>query len=113
MEYFLLYTSHFLFQILSVSSEQTVAIRTKSLRCLTMVVEADANVLARNDMQMWVQNSFLDQSTAVREAAVDLVGKYVLSCHDLIDKYYEMLSLRILVWSLYLSIVTNDQHEFI
>ena len=62
-----------------------------------MVVEADANVLARQDMQMWVQNSFLDQSTAVREAAVDLVGKYVLSCHDLIDKYYEILSLRILV----------------
>lgn len=62
-----------------------------------MVVEADPSVLARNDMQMWVQNSFLDQSTAVREAAVDLIGKYVLSCPDLIDKYYEKLSLRILV----------------
>lgn len=62
-----------------------------------MVVEADPGVLARHDMQLWVQNSFLDQSTAVREAAVDLVGKYVLSCPDLIEKYYDMLSLRILV----------------
>lgn len=77
--------------------ETTVAIRTKALRCLTMVVEADPSVLVRNDMQMWVQNSFLDQSTAVREAAVDLIGKYVLSCPDLIDKYYDKLSLRILV----------------
>lgn len=77
--------------------EQTVAIRTKALKCLTMVVEADSSVLARQDMQLWVRNSFLDQSTSVREAAVDLIGKYVLSCPDLIDKYYETLSLRILV----------------
>jgi cohesin loading factor subunit SCC2 len=62
-----------------------------------MVVEADPAVLARPDMQLWVRNSFLDQSTAVREAAVDLVGKYVLSCPDLIEKYYDILSLRILV----------------
>jgi len=62
-----------------------------------MVVEADPSVLARQDMQLWVRHSFLDQSTAVREAAVDLVGKYVLSCPDLIEKYYDILSLRILV----------------
>ena len=47
-------------------------------------------------MQMGVHHSFLDQSTAVREAAVDLVGKFVLSRPELIDKYYDMLSARIL-----------------
>jgi cohesin loading factor subunit SCC2 len=47
-------------------------------------------------MQLGVHHSFLDQSTAVREAAVDLVGKFVLSRPELIDKYYTMLSARIL-----------------
>jgi cohesin loading factor subunit SCC2 len=62
-----------------------------------MVVEADPAVLGRNDMQRGVRHSFLDQSTSVREAAVDLVGKFVLSRPELIDKYYDMLSTRILV----------------
>jgi cohesin loading factor subunit SCC2 len=62
-----------------------------------MVVEADPSVLGRTDMQLGVKHSFLDHSTSVREAAVDLVGKFVLSRPDLIDKYYDMLSQRILV----------------
>lgn len=47
-------------------------------------------------MQMGVNHSFLDHATSVREAAVDLVGKFVLSRPELISKYYEMLSARIL-----------------
>lgn len=69
------------------------------MKCLTMVVEADPAVLARMDMQYGVSHSFLDHSTSVREAAVDLVGKFVLSRPELIDKYYDMLSARILVSS--------------
>ena len=33
----------------------------------------------------------------VREAAVDLVGKFILHREELIDKYYVMLSERIMV----------------
>lgn len=66
------------------------------MKCLTMIVEADPSVLGRHDMQMGVNHSFLDHSTSVREAAVDLVGKFVLSRPELISKYYEMLSARIL-----------------
>lgn len=47
-------------------------------------------------MQLGVHHSFLDQSTSVREAAVDLVGKFILLRPELIDKYYQMLSVRIL-----------------
>nr|CAD7197517.1 unnamed protein product [Timema douglasi] len=83
-------------QILLVLAESSIAIRTKAMKCLTMVVEADPSVLGRVDMQRGVKHSFLDHSTSVREAAVDLVGKFVLSCPDLIDKYYDMLSARIL-----------------
>ncbi|XP_013182158.1 PREDICTED: nipped-B protein [Papilio xuthus] len=86
----------YLRKILVILCENTIAIRTKAMKCLTMIVEADPSVLARPDMQIGVNRSFLDQSTAVREAAVDLVGKFVLSRPDLIDKYYGMLSNRIL-----------------
>lgn len=86
----------YLKQILHVLTESSIAIRTKAMKCLTMIVEADPSVLARVDMQMGVKHSFLDHATSVREAAVDLVGKFVLSRPELIDKYYDMLSARIL-----------------
>lgn len=86
----------YLKQILHVLTESSIAIRTKAMKCLTMIVEADPSVLARVDMQLGVKHSFLDHATSVREAAVDLVGKFVLSRPELIDKYYDMLSARIL-----------------
>ncbi|XP_076644010.1 nipped-B cohesin loading factor isoform X1 [Halictus rubicundus] len=86
----------YLKQILHVLTESSIAIRTKAMKCLTMIVEADPSVLARGDMQLGVKHSFLDHATSVREAAVDLVGKFVLSRPELIDKYYDMLSARIL-----------------
>ncbi|XP_016839309.1 nipped-B-like protein [Nasonia vitripennis] len=86
----------YLQQILRVLTESSIAIRTKAMKCLTMIVEADPSVLARADMQIGVKHSFLDISTSVREAAVDLVGKFVLSRPELIDKYYDKLLARIL-----------------
>ncbi|XP_077287915.1 nipped-B cohesin loading factor isoform X2 [Arctopsyche grandis] len=86
----------YLQKILLILCENSIAIRTKAMKCLAMIVEVDPGVLARNDMQAGVHRSFLDQSTSVREAAVDLVGKFVLSRPELIDKYYCMLSCRIL-----------------
>lgn len=87
---------NYLRTILVILCENTIAIRTKAMKCLAMIVEADPAVLARSDMQIGVNRSFLDASTSVREAAVDLVGKFVLSRPELIDKYYGMLSNRIL-----------------
>ena len=48
-------------------------------------------------MQRAVQCRFMDQSTLVREAAVDLLGRSVLSRPELTAQYYNMLSERILV----------------
>ena len=47
-------------------------------------------------MQRGVHGRFLDQSTSVREAAVELVGKFILIRPELIPKYYDMLNERIL-----------------
>ncbi|XP_026815896.1 nipped-B-like protein isoform X1 [Rhopalosiphum maidis] len=86
----------YLKHIIKVLMETSVNIRTKAMKCLTMIVEVDPGVLGLKEMQLGVSHSFLDHSTSVREAAVDLVGKFVLSRPELIDKYYDMLSTRIL-----------------
>lgn len=41
----------------------------------------------------------MDNSTSVREAAVELLGRFVLSRPELIEQYYDMLIERILVTS--------------
>lgn len=86
----------YLQKIILVVREPSIAIRTKAMKCLAMIVEVDPSILKRKDMQMGVSLKLLDTSISVREAAVDLVGKYVLSSPDLIDQYYDMLSKRIL-----------------
>lgn len=86
----------YLQKIILVVREPSIALRTKAMKCLTMIVEVDPSILQRNDMKMGVSQKLLDTAISVREAAVDLVGKYVLSSPTLIDQYYEMLSKRIL-----------------
>ena len=41
--------------------------------------------------------SLMDGSTNVREAAVDLIGRFIISKPELFNQYYEMLTARILV----------------
>lgn len=48
-------------------------------------------------MQSAVNGRFLDQSTSVREAAVELVGRFILIKPELTAQYYTMLANRILV----------------
>ena len=43
-----------------------------------------------------MHSRLLDPSTNVREAAVDLIGQFILKCPDLIKQYFDMLIARIL-----------------
>ena len=87
----------YLQDILNVLSEQSTQVRTKALKCMAMIVAEDPDVLLRQDMQTGVQYSFMDASTMVREAAVDLLGKFILHNQDLITQYYKIITDRILV----------------
>ncbi|KAI8510205.1 hypothetical protein Bbelb_126330 [Branchiostoma belcheri] len=86
----------YLQQILRVLSENAIAVRTRAMKCLTAVVAVDPGILARADMQKGVHGRFMDQSTSVREAALELVGKFVLLRTELIPQYYDMIIERIL-----------------
>lgn len=98
--------NHYLADILNVLSEQSTQIRTKALKCITMIVTEDPDVLLRANMQQAVQYSLNDPSTMVREAAVDLVGRFILHKQDLITQYYKVITDRILV-SLFLTTFQN------
>uniref|UniRef100_H3CUG8 Nipped-B protein n=1 Tax=Tetraodon nigroviridis TaxID=99883 RepID=H3CUG8_TETNG len=86
----------YLSQILRVLGESAIAVRTKAMKCLSEVVAVDSSILARVDMQRGVHGRLMDNSTSVREAAVELVGRFVLSRPELIEQYYDMLIERIL-----------------
>lgn len=86
----------YLKKIILVVREPVVAIRTRAMKCLGNIVEVDQSILNRKDMQIGVQQKLLDAAISVREAAVDLVGKYILTDRSLVDQYYEMISPRIL-----------------
>ncbi|XP_022651333.1 nipped-B-like protein A [Varroa destructor] len=86
----------YLSQILKVLGENTTAVRTKAMKCLTQVVEADPDILRRPNVKFAVHSRLLDSATSVREAAVDLLGKFLLQSPELIDVYYDMLTQRIL-----------------
>lgn len=100
--------------------------RTRAMKALSSIIDADPSILSRvcsphllvtlppslfppfqPDMQRAVQCRFMDQSTLVREAAVDLLGRSVLSRPELTSQYYDMLSERILVCRSFIS--SNDR----
>uniref|UniRef100_A0A915HGM1 Nipped-B protein n=1 Tax=Romanomermis culicivorax TaxID=13658 RepID=A0A915HGM1_ROMCU len=86
----------YLAHILRILNETTVSIRSKAMKCLAFVVEADPSILARTDVHKGVHSRLIDTSSSVREVVVDLIGKFVTAKPELIDQYYQMISDRIL-----------------
>ena len=72
-------------------SEAGSNIRSKAMKCLCTVVEADPSILARNDIKSCVQVGLTDKSISVREAAIDLIGRYIVQKQQLILQYYDVL----------------------
>ncbi|XP_065906128.1 nipped-B-like protein [Dysidea avara] len=86
----------YLLQLLKVLNEPAVHVRTKAMKALSVIVAADPTILSRNEMQVSVRKRLGDQSTLVREATVDLLGRFILTQPEISLQYYDMLSERIL-----------------
>lgn len=86
----------YLLQILSVSNEPAVQVRTKTLKCLTEIVSVDPNILSKEVVSRSIHRRMQDVATSVREAAVDLIGKFILTRPEVANQYYPMLTERIL-----------------
>lgn len=76
-----------------------VVLRTKSLKALSLIVTGDYQVLAQKNVRKTISLRLQDTSPAVRDAAIDLVGKYMLQDMKILRAYYEIVSDRISVRS--------------
>ena len=105
--------SSYLNSILHVLSHPLQVLRTKGIKCLTMILEVDSKIISQNDIQKSIEYSFLDHSKSVREASVDSIGKLILKKPELLENYYQMLSVRLLVsrWVCYTNILLSTLHK--
>ncbi|KAK6029946.1 HEAT repeat protein [Ostertagia ostertagi] len=87
----------FLKQIVTgITSESTVSLRTKAMRCLTQIIESDQSVLLMPEVSSAAHNRMTDSNAAVREATVEMIGKFVVANSDAIPTYYPLLAERLM-----------------
>ncbi|KAJ9123080.1 hypothetical protein QFC22_001270 [Naganishia vaughanmartiniae] len=81
--------------ILATMHASVVAQRTKAVRALGALITVDPDVLLDTEIKISLQDRFADSSPAVRDAVVDLVGKYILLKPDVANEYYPLISARV------------------
>lgn len=74
---------------------QAVALRSKALRGLSAIVQVDPDVLGQSSVRQAFEARLSDTSPAVRDSAVDLIGKYMVQKPILASEYYPHIALRI------------------
>ncbi|XP_059644870.1 sister chromatid cohesion protein SCC2 [Cornus florida] len=84
-----------LHMLLASLRENSPVIRAKALRAVSIIVEADPEVLCDKFVQTAVEGRFCDSAISVREAALELVGRHIASHPDVGLKYFEKVAERI------------------
>ncbi|KAI9443068.1 hypothetical protein H4582DRAFT_1808792 [Lactarius indigo] len=72
-----------------------VFVRTKALRALGQIVTSDPTILTGANVRRGIESHLLDSSPAVRDAAVELIGKYVIDTPEVAGDYYQKIADRI------------------
>ncbi|KNC96023.1 uncharacterized protein SPPG_08618 [Spizellomyces punctatus DAOM BR117] len=87
----------FMVRIGNALDSEVVMLRTKALKALQGVFVADSSVLGYGNMRKLLEARMMDLSTSVRDAAIELVGKFLISGDkQLIKEYYPIISDRIM-----------------
>ncbi|KAG1700285.1 hypothetical protein DVH05_012088 [Phytophthora capsici] len=81
--------------IMALLSKGMPSLRARVMKCLRGVVDVDPILMAEKEVQGAVERCCLDEKPSVREAAVDLIGTYVLLQPVLFDKYFATLAERL------------------
>eukprot|EP00752_Nemacystus_decipiens_P012313 g10918.t1 len=91
--------------LLALLRDPSTSLRARAVKRLAGIVDADGSLMGREAVRVSVTSSFLDEAVSVRQAAVDLVGKYILADSvgggggggaALLDTYYGALMDRLL-----------------
>ncbi|KZS93617.1 hypothetical protein SISNIDRAFT_454038 [Sistotremastrum niveocremeum HHB9708] len=81
--------------VIVASDASAVTMRTKALRALGQIVTSDPQILRNSKVRTAIEHHLLDNSPQVRDAAVELIGKYVQQIPELADDYYARIADRI------------------
>ncbi|CAK5269895.1 unnamed protein product [Mycena citricolor] len=83
--------------ILSALDAPAIFMRTKALRALGQIVMSDPTILGEASVRRGIERPLLDSSSAVRDAAVELIGKYMIDWPQVAGDYYTKIADRIAV----------------
>ncbi|KAH9924608.1 uncharacterized protein BXZ73DRAFT_50340 [Epithele typhae] len=72
-----------------------VFMRTKALKALGQIVTSDPSILSNPSVRRGIETHLLDSSPAVRDAAVELIGKYIVDSPKFAADYYQKIAERI------------------
>ncbi|KIO02759.1 hypothetical protein M404DRAFT_15882 [Pisolithus tinctorius Marx 270] len=72
-----------------------VFMRTKALRALGQIVTSDSTILSMTNVRRAIESHLLDSSPAVRDAAVELIGRYMIESPEVAGDYYSKIADRI------------------
>jgi hypothetical protein len=89
-------------RILTALESGAVSLRAKALKAVSLIVAGDCMVLVQQNVCKTIALRIQDQSSSVRDAATDLVGKYMLQDESVRNMYYEIVSDRISVSQIYI-----------
>ncbi|KAL8144455.1 hypothetical protein V2J09_017487 [Rumex salicifolius] len=81
--------------LLACLRENSPVVRAKALRAVSLIVEADPDVLCDKRVQLAVEGRFCDSAISAREAALELVGRHIASHPDVGLKYFEKIAERV------------------
>ncbi|CAI5704944.1 unnamed protein product [Peronospora effusa] len=81
--------------IMALLSKGMPSLRARVMKCLRGIVDVDPMLMAERGVQLAVQRCCSDEKPSVREAAVELIGTYVLLQPLLFDKYFDILAARV------------------
>ncbi|KAK9455297.1 sister chromatid cohesion C-terminus-domain-containing protein [Dipodascopsis uninucleata] len=78
-------------EILRSLDNSKILTRSKALRVLNQLLAKDPSILTDPSVMASVSGRLVDSSAQVRDAAVDIVGKYILIKPEVTEKFYPML----------------------
>ncbi|TYJ53043.1 hypothetical protein B9479_006320 [Cryptococcus floricola] len=82
--------------LLSTMSNTIIGLRTKALRGISSIVVVDPDVLRLPQIRHALEERLSDASPGVRDAAVELVGKYLVQKPELVPQYYQQIASRVM-----------------
>ena len=82
-------------RILESCDGSIIAFRQKALKALGAIVEQDSSIFFQPNVRLAVEKRLMDSSPAVRDAALDMLGRYVVYNPELAVQYLPKIAERI------------------